>query len=129
MLPDDGGTYVQAPFENCTKEQYEEMVKSLTSLDLTKIVEFDDNHKPKMIKSIDYGTRHFVNPVSVYSNEKVIGSHGNALPIVFTSTEQSSDIDELKTLGWEFPSPKHEDQFNDIWDNQKGDNMHYYGDF
>ena len=43
MLPDDGGTYVQAPFENCTKEQYEEMVKSLTSLDLTKIVEFDDN--------------------------------------------------------------------------------------
>ena len=43
VLPDDGGTYVQAPFENCTKEQYEEMVKSLTSLDLTKIVEFDDN--------------------------------------------------------------------------------------
>ncbi len=43
VLPDDGGSYVQAPFENCTKEQYEEMVKSLTSLDLTKIVEFDDN--------------------------------------------------------------------------------------
>ena len=43
VLPDDGGTYVQAPFENCTKEQYEEMVKSLTSLDLSTIVEFDDN--------------------------------------------------------------------------------------
>jgi ribonucleoside-diphosphate reductase alpha chain len=43
VLPDDGGTYVQAPFENCTKEQYEEMVKSLSSLDLSTIVEFDDN--------------------------------------------------------------------------------------
>tara|TARA_R100000808_G_C2155553_1_gene168644 strand:- start:41399 stop:43177 length:1779 start_codon:yes stop_codon:yes gene_type:complete len=129
------GTWAAKKEGNYLDDRVMSLIWSLIGLEETvvdryyEIVEFDDNHKPKMIKSIDYGTRHFVNPVSMYSNEKVIGSHGNALPIVFTSTEQSSDIDELKTLGWEFPSPRHEDQFNDIWDNQKGDNMHYYGDF
>jgi len=43
VLPYDGGTYVQAPFEDCSKETYEEMMKHLTEIDLSKIVEMDDN--------------------------------------------------------------------------------------
>jgi len=43
VLPYDGGTYTQAPFEDITEEQYTEMMKSLTNVDLTKIVELEDN--------------------------------------------------------------------------------------
>jgi ribonucleoside-diphosphate reductase alpha chain len=43
VLPYNGGTYQQAPFEDCTEEQYNEMMKSLSNVDLTKIVELTDN--------------------------------------------------------------------------------------
>jgi ribonucleoside-diphosphate reductase alpha chain len=42
VLPYDGGTYVQAPFESITKEQYEEMSQNLHGIDLTKIIELQD---------------------------------------------------------------------------------------
>ncbi len=43
VLPYNGGTYDQAPFEDCTKETYEKMMKSLTTIDLSKVVELEDN--------------------------------------------------------------------------------------
>ena len=43
VLPYDGGTYKQAPFENCTKEKYEELVQYVHNIDLTQVKEFDDN--------------------------------------------------------------------------------------
>jgi ribonucleoside-diphosphate reductase alpha chain len=43
VLPFDGGSYVQAPFEDCTKETYEEMLKHLHNVDLSKVVELEDN--------------------------------------------------------------------------------------
>lgn len=43
VLNYDGGSYVQAPFTDCTKEEYEELMKSLTNIDLTKIVELTDD--------------------------------------------------------------------------------------
>jgi ribonucleoside-diphosphate reductase alpha chain len=43
VLPYDGGTYIQAPFEDITPEQYEEMFKHLHSIDLTQVKEVDDN--------------------------------------------------------------------------------------
>lgn len=43
VLPYNGGTYQQAPFEDCDKETYETMMKSLSSVDLTKVVELQDN--------------------------------------------------------------------------------------
>jgi ribonucleoside-triphosphate reductase len=43
VLPYNGGSYTQAPFEDITKEQFEEMVKHLMDIDLSKIVEVDDN--------------------------------------------------------------------------------------
>lgn len=42
VLPYDGGTYIQAPFEDCTKEKYEELMKTLHDVDLSKIVEVED---------------------------------------------------------------------------------------
>lgn len=43
VLPYDGGTYAQAPFENITEAEFNERVKELTSIDLTKVVEMDDH--------------------------------------------------------------------------------------
>jgi len=43
VLPYDGGTYVQTPFETCTKEEYEKRVATLTDVDLTKVIEIEDN--------------------------------------------------------------------------------------
>ena len=43
VLPYDGGSYTQAPFEDITKEKYDEMMKSLSDVDLSKVVEIDDN--------------------------------------------------------------------------------------
>jgi len=43
VLPYDGGTYIQAPFEDCTKEKYDELLATLKDVDLSKIVEVDDN--------------------------------------------------------------------------------------
>jgi ribonucleoside-diphosphate reductase alpha chain len=42
LLPFDGGTYVQAPFEDCSKEKYEEMMDLVKEVDLTKVVEVED---------------------------------------------------------------------------------------
>jgi ribonucleoside-diphosphate reductase alpha chain len=43
VLPYNGGTYVQAPFEDCTRETFEEMVKHLHDIDLSQVHEYDDN--------------------------------------------------------------------------------------
>jgi ribonucleoside-diphosphate reductase alpha chain len=43
VLPADGGTYKQMPFEACSKEKYEKMISHLRAVDLTKIVEEQDN--------------------------------------------------------------------------------------
>jgi ribonucleoside-diphosphate reductase alpha chain len=42
VLPYDGGTYIQAPFEDCTEEKYEELMKTLHDVDLSKVVEMED---------------------------------------------------------------------------------------
>lgn len=43
VLPFDGGTYVQAPFQSCSKEKFDEMIKHLHNIDLTQVVELEDN--------------------------------------------------------------------------------------
>ena len=42
VLPYSDHTYIQAPFEDCTQEKYEEMFKHLTNIDLSGVVEMDD---------------------------------------------------------------------------------------
>jgi ribonucleoside-triphosphate reductase len=43
VLPYDGGTYIQAPFEDCTEEQYNELLKHLHDIDLNTVIEMEDN--------------------------------------------------------------------------------------
>ena len=42
VLPYDGGTYVQAPFEDCDKETYESMLQLVKNVDLNLVIETDD---------------------------------------------------------------------------------------
>jgi ribonucleoside-diphosphate reductase alpha chain len=43
LLPFDNGSYQQAPFEDCTKEKYEEMAKLVKEIDLRLVKEEVDN--------------------------------------------------------------------------------------
>ena len=43
VLPYNNGSYTQAPFTDCTKEEYEELLAHLKSIDLSRVVEMDDN--------------------------------------------------------------------------------------
>ena len=43
VLPYDGGTYTQAPFQDVTKKDYERLLKTLVDVDLTQVIEMDDN--------------------------------------------------------------------------------------
>jgi len=43
VLPYDGGTYKQAPFETITEDIYNELVGTLNKVDLTQITELEDN--------------------------------------------------------------------------------------
>jgi len=42
VLPYDGGTYTQAPFEDINKEKFEQMMRTLSDVDLTRVIELDD---------------------------------------------------------------------------------------
>ena len=43
VLPYNGGSYIQAPFSDCTKEEYEKSITHLQNVDLSKVIEFADN--------------------------------------------------------------------------------------
>ena len=42
VLPFDGGTYTQAPFEDITEREFNKMVKSLHNIDLSNVMEETD---------------------------------------------------------------------------------------
>jgi len=43
VLPHSDHTYVQAPFEDCDKETYDKLMESLVNVDLTNVIEVEDN--------------------------------------------------------------------------------------
>ena len=43
VLPYDVGSYVQAPFTDCSREEYHKMLPLLHNIDLSKVAEVDDN--------------------------------------------------------------------------------------
>ena len=47
VLPYNGGTYQQAPFTDCTEAEYLQMYKQLAKIDLTEVVEGEDNTEAK----------------------------------------------------------------------------------
>ena len=42
VLPYAGGSYRQAPFEDCSEEEYERLYETLKEVDLSKVIELDD---------------------------------------------------------------------------------------
>jgi ribonucleoside-diphosphate reductase alpha chain len=42
-LPEDLGSYKQTPFSTITKEEFEELSKGLSNIDLTRVVEVNDS--------------------------------------------------------------------------------------
>jgi hypothetical protein len=55
VLNYDGGSFVQAPFEDISKEEYERRIESVKSIDLTKVIEMDDNVEFTQIASCSGG--------------------------------------------------------------------------
>ena len=43
VLPYNGGAYKQAPFQDCTEEEYERLLSYLEDIDLTDIIELEDD--------------------------------------------------------------------------------------
>ena len=43
VLPYDSGSYVQAPFTDCTEDEYNDMMKTLKDIDLRNVIETEDN--------------------------------------------------------------------------------------
>lgn len=69
-----------------------------------EVEEYDDNKRPLRLKSLDYGIKYFINPTSIYSNERNVKDASIPLPIIMqgnNNTEQN-DISELEEQGWRF---------------------------
>lgn len=64
----------------------------------------DDNKKPLKIRQLDYGIKYFMNPVSMYSNERNTAEDNIPLPIVFqgNSDDEFSEVTDLESMGWKF---------------------------
>jgi hypothetical protein len=75
-----------------------------------EVVNMDDNLRPQLIKSLDYGfSKKIVNPVGLFTNEA--GSeNSNPLPIIFQNKVNNNaeytdnpDLEELFSQGWKLP--------------------------
>jgi len=66
-----------------------------------EIAEFDENKKPLKIKQLDYGIKYYVNPASMYNNEKNKNTY-IPMPIIMqgNNTDDSNDISDLESQGW-----------------------------
>ena len=66
-----------------------------------EIAEVDENKKPLKLRPLDYGIKYFVNPTSIYSNEK--NKDGFIPPpIILPSSgeKEFSEIEDLESQGW-----------------------------
>jgi len=68
-----------------------------------EIVELDDNKRPQVIKSMDYGIKYFINPTSMYSNERDSDAT-MPLPILINinSETDQTDLTDLQQQGWSY---------------------------
>ena len=66
-----------------------------------EIVELDTNKKPLKIRALDYGVKYFVNPDSMYNNEKDSSGY-KPLPILLPNREDeaNTDLQDLESQGW-----------------------------
>jgi len=66
-----------------------------------EVVEFDENKKPLKIKQLDYGIKYYVNPASIYNNERNKTAY-TPLPIIMqgNNNQDFNDIADLESQGW-----------------------------
>lgn len=66
-----------------------------------EVLDKDENGKPLVIKPMDYGVKYFMNPTSIYTQDKT-GEGGDAMPTFLGSVMQSENIemDDLTAGGW-----------------------------
>lgn len=64
-----------------------------------EVEERDRNQKAAVIKSMDYGIKKFINPLSMYMNEK---EGGDMMPIIMGEVinPELQDMDDLYSQGW-----------------------------
>ena len=92
-----------------------------------EIVKYDENNKPLILKDIDYGIKEFINPLSIYSNEKIVGDGGNPSPVMFgMDATPQEDISDLQTKGYKFQNPKDEG-WHASWSDGDNDNDTIHG--
>lgn len=71
------------------------------------IVKFDDNMRPEILKSLDYGFKKTINPTGLYINEKE-NTGLQPLPMVFSdnileNNFENPDLEYLYSQGWRLP--------------------------
>ena len=74
-----------------------------------EVVNMDDNLRPQLIKSLDYGfSKKIINPVGLFTNESGSSDYTPS-PIMFqtnlnkNAADENPDIEELFQQGWKFP--------------------------
>jgi len=69
-----------------------------------EIEQYDDNKRPQLLKALDYGIKYFINPTSMYNNEKYNENSTAVLPILFQGNQEDnfSEVSDLETQGWRF---------------------------
>ncbi len=116
------GTWSAKKETDCFDDRVMSLVWALICLEkeLTEkyfdLIELDDNGKPLKIQSLNYGERPYMNPLSIYNNEKVAGD-GNVPPIVFgmgESTQAEDDMQLLMDQGWRIPGQP-EPESDSLW--------------
>jgi len=66
-----------------------------------EITEFDTNKRPLALKSLDYGIKYFINPTSMYNNEKN-PEEAVPMPMIFDlgAAPEHTDIMDYESQGW-----------------------------
>jgi hypothetical protein len=109
-------TYIKAPNGtwNARKGYHDDLVTSLMwnlvilIEDIVdkyfEVIKRDKNNRPLELQQMDYGIKYFMNPTSMYTNEKQ--STGNTLPIIIGNAKNtSSEIEELQMKGYKLWQP------------------------
>ena len=69
-----------------------------------EVVKRDSNNKPLELQQMDFGIKYFMNPTSLYTNEKE--GYSNTLPVIIGNASNSdSEIDMLQKQGYKLWQP------------------------
>ena len=66
-----------------------------------EVMQTDSNNKPLQLRQFDYGIKYFMNPTSIYSNEKREDAFGDTPPVIIGNAQNNfSDLDQLTEMGF-----------------------------